>query len=264
MSKMHFISGMPRSGSTLLCNILSQNPRFRATGTSPLPQLLATTSQVWNNSNECKANYTDDDKFHCLRNIMDNYHLPFDSEVVFDKSRAWPANIELLTEILGEKPKILTCIRYMPAVASSFEKIWRKEIVKFGGIPEGMTTIEDRLKFWTDKKSILGSSYYVLQDAVQRGHRDCMHLVGFQNLTVYPKQTLEGIHDFLEEPWFEYDFDNVEQVIHEKDEFHGFSKDSLHKIRSNVAPVKPDFLEIIGEDMTKQLEEAFDYKFFAQ
>ena len=35
--KFHFISGMPRSGSTLLAAILNQNPRFRAGMTSPLP-----------------------------------------------------------------------------------------------------------------------------------------------------------------------------------------------------------------------------------
>lgn len=32
--KYYFISGLPRSGSTLLANILAQNPRFHATATS--------------------------------------------------------------------------------------------------------------------------------------------------------------------------------------------------------------------------------------
>ena len=35
-SRHHFITGMPRSGSTLLSAILQQNPRFRATVTSPV------------------------------------------------------------------------------------------------------------------------------------------------------------------------------------------------------------------------------------
>ena len=30
----HFISGLPRSGSTLLANLLAQNPRFHSTATS--------------------------------------------------------------------------------------------------------------------------------------------------------------------------------------------------------------------------------------
>ena len=33
---IHFISGLPRSGSTLLAAILRQNPRFHAGMTSPV------------------------------------------------------------------------------------------------------------------------------------------------------------------------------------------------------------------------------------
>ena len=38
--KFHFISGLPRSGSTLLAAILNQNPRFRAGMTSPLADIM--------------------------------------------------------------------------------------------------------------------------------------------------------------------------------------------------------------------------------
>jgi sulfotransferase len=36
LQRFHFISGRPRSGSTLLSAILSQNPRFNAGVSSPL------------------------------------------------------------------------------------------------------------------------------------------------------------------------------------------------------------------------------------
>ena len=41
MSKYHFISGLPRSGSTLLAAILRQNPRFHAGMTSPVGSLFS-------------------------------------------------------------------------------------------------------------------------------------------------------------------------------------------------------------------------------
>ncbi|MGH8137248.1 MAG: sulfotransferase, partial [Steroidobacteraceae bacterium] len=40
--KFHFISGLPRSGSTLLSAILKQNPRFHAGMTSPLGDMVST------------------------------------------------------------------------------------------------------------------------------------------------------------------------------------------------------------------------------
>jgi len=36
---VHFVSGLPRSCSTLLCNLLAQNPRVHATPTSPLHEI---------------------------------------------------------------------------------------------------------------------------------------------------------------------------------------------------------------------------------
>ena len=40
MARYHFISGLPRSGSTLLAGILRQNPRFRAGMSSPVSGLV--------------------------------------------------------------------------------------------------------------------------------------------------------------------------------------------------------------------------------
>ncbi len=40
MTNYHFITGLPRSGSTLLAAILRQNPRFHAGMTSPVGALV--------------------------------------------------------------------------------------------------------------------------------------------------------------------------------------------------------------------------------
>lgn len=256
----HFISGMPRSGSTLLCNILCQNPRFKATGTSPLPQLLGVVADTWNNSPEAKANYGDDDKRYLLSSLIANYHLPFDEAVIFDKSRAWPTMIEFLENILQRKPKLLVTHRYMPSIITSCEKIWRREIKHHGSIPGNMLTLEDRIAYWSDATQMVGSSYNVLKDAVQRGHKECMYPIDFFNLCVNPKAVMKEIHDFLEEPQFDYNFDNVKQVITEKDEFHGFQANSLHTIREKVELPYFDCVDVLGEDLVKKLEvNTFDF-----
>ena len=40
MAKIHFISGLPRSGSTLLAALLRQNPRFQVGMSGPLAGLF--------------------------------------------------------------------------------------------------------------------------------------------------------------------------------------------------------------------------------
>ncbi len=246
----HFIAGMPRSGSTLLCNILCQNPNFWATGTSPLPQLLIGLNNVWTSSPEAKANYDDQDKKYLLRGVIDNYHRPFGTaSIIFDKSRAWPAYIETLQALLDENPKILVCTRNMPDIMASFEKIWRKESKNLGmslTIPAHMATLQGRLNFWAEGNNVVGSAYEILKDAVVRGHKDCMFRVDYFDLTTNPRKTMMAIHEYLEEPWYEYDFNNVIQQIHEKDEFHGFSDGALHTIRSKVEYMPSDAEKILG------------------
>ena len=41
VTAVHFISGLPRSGSTLLSALLRQNPRFAAAMTSPVAPMCA-------------------------------------------------------------------------------------------------------------------------------------------------------------------------------------------------------------------------------
>lgn len=262
MSKTyHFISGMPRSGSTLLCNILCQNPKFRATGTSPLPSLIAACSTAWNNSPEAKANYNNEDMLYLLRGLFDTYHRPFSQDIIFEKSRLWPAYIETLTNLFEKKPKIIVTTRFMPEIVSSYEKIFRNELKRKDAvsIPVNMSTLRQRVLQWTDGQQIIGSAYNLLRDAVQRGHKDCLLRVDFDELTRSPEATLKRIHDFIEEPSFQYDFDNVEQKIIEKDEFHGFAPDALHKIRKKVMPVQTDYKEVLGPMWTELI--ANDYSF---
>ena len=49
---IHFISGLPRSGSTLLAGILRQNPRFHAGMTSPVGSMYMALETSMSRRNE--------------------------------------------------------------------------------------------------------------------------------------------------------------------------------------------------------------------
>jgi sulfotransferase len=52
MSRFHFLSGLPRSGSTLLAAILNQNPRFQAGMSGPLAGMFSTLLGEMSGKNE--------------------------------------------------------------------------------------------------------------------------------------------------------------------------------------------------------------------
>src|SRR3712207_6305218 len=65
--KLHFISGLPRSGSTLLAGILHQNPRFHAAMTGPVGNLFNALLNAMSPQNETALFLTEEQKRNLLR-----------------------------------------------------------------------------------------------------------------------------------------------------------------------------------------------------
>lgn len=247
--RYYFISGLPRSGSTLLANILAQNPEFHATGTSGIMDVMFATRNQWNERIEFKAAPDYAAEIRVLRGILDSYFSNVTKPVVFDKSRGWLSEIEMAEEVLGHKVKILVPVRDMRAVLSSFEKLWRKN-APFHQNPHAREnyfkyqTVDGRVSMNLQPSQTTGLAYNRIVDALNRGFADRLFFVDFDDLTADPERTMQQIYEFLGESYFKHDFENVEQVTFENDEVHGIR--DLHKIRSRVAPVESDWERIIG------------------
>ncbi len=67
---IHFISGLPRSGSTLLAAILRQNPRFHAGMTGPVGSLVDNMLRGMSMSNETAVFISDKQREALLRSIF--------------------------------------------------------------------------------------------------------------------------------------------------------------------------------------------------
>ncbi|MEI8249390.1 MAG: sulfotransferase [Candidatus Taylorbacteria bacterium] len=245
----YFISGLPRSGSTLLCNILNQNPRFHATSTSGVLDMLLAIRNNWNNIVEFKATRNEFAKIRVLRGMLESFYADVDKPIIFDKSRGWLGFLEMAENLIGNKAKILVPVRDIREVLSSFEKLWRKESVS-GQIsqekqnPLEFQTVEGRCETFLKINQPVGSAYNRIKDALHRGYGDRMHFIFFDELTENPKATIDAVYAFLGEKPFAHDFDNIEQTTHEDDFFHGFK--DLHTIRKQVLPVPPDWREVLG------------------
>ena len=68
---IHFISGLPRSGSTLLCNILAQNPRFHTTATSGIMDIMFMVRNNWDTLVEFRAHPDEEAKERGLKGSLE-------------------------------------------------------------------------------------------------------------------------------------------------------------------------------------------------
>src|ERR1700761_7316908 len=85
---LHFISGLPRSGSTLLSAILRQNPRFQAGMTGPVGSLVEAMLRSMSMSNETAIFISDAQREALLRAIFAAFYAEIPpGHVVFDTNR---------------------------------------------------------------------------------------------------------------------------------------------------------------------------------
>src|SRR6202021_2712429 len=89
--KIHFISGLPRSGSTLLAGILRQNPRFHAAITTPLADMFAGLIRSMSGFNDASIFISDDQRRRVLTGLIEAYYAHLAERVVFDTGRGWTA-----------------------------------------------------------------------------------------------------------------------------------------------------------------------------
>lgn len=239
--KFVFLAGLPRSGSTVLCNILNQNPRFHATATSPLPNVLHGVRELFWAQNETLAMPDERDAQRHIENFIKGsfygYYAHIEKDVIFEKSRVWMKTPELCEMVVGEKPKIIACVRDVRAILASFEKLWRKGktfrvISQERASPIDYQTIEGRCTHLCLQGQILGAPISWLRDAVVRGYKPCIHFIEYEDLCAYPQDTMKALYTFIGEEPFDHDFEKIVQTTHENDAVHQWGE--LHKIKEGL------------------------------
>lgn len=256
MQNMFFVSGLPRSGSTLLMNILGQHPDVHTTPTSGCHEVLWTTRNNWNTFVEHKADTQASDSKNLQRvlsSILNSYH-DTSKPIIFDKHRSWIHSIELLEFILQKNAKIIVPVRTITDILASFEKLYRKNahIQNVPGEFLNSQSTEGRISHWASLNGEVGIAYNRLKDVLHRGYGNRLLLVEFEALTYNPQNTLNQIWEFLEIEPIVHDFNNVLQITHENDAVHGYL--GLHDIRSQVLPVISNSNQILGEQLCSKFK----------
>ena len=258
MNKRYFfISGLPRSGSSLLSALLNQHPDIHATATSGLLSTLLGLRNTWEERDEHRAltaSLSQVRKLSAMRGLAAHYHDDVDKPVILDKCRGWTAHIELAEAVFGGQIKILCPVRDPRDILASFEKIWRRnaatwQIPQEKNNPVKFATLAGRCEVWSAADQPLGLAYNNLKDAAQRGYGDCLHFVSYEALTTHPYETLMSVYHFLGLPAFDHDLESIEVVETEDDRAHGIPH--LHDVAETVTTQAPQWPDILGEELGK-------------
>ena len=253
--RIYFLAGLPRSGSTLLANILAQHPQIYVTPTSGVVDMLVQVRNGWDRNDAFQAmDRKLSEETKASRPAGDAAGL-FRAREAADLHRQEP----LLGRVprdgrgAGRRPrpvKVLVTVRDLRDVVASFERLYRKtsalgQVSQEANMALKFKTALGRAGVFIDDAQPVGRAYNAIRDAVTRGWKDRMHFIDYEDLTRRPKAVMEGVYRFLGEDGYEHDFERVEQVTFEDDFVYGFK--DLHMIRQKVEPQPPQWPKVFDD-----------------
>jgi sulfotransferase len=233
---VHFISGLPRSGSTLLAALLRQNPRFHAGMTSPVGTLFTNMLNEFGAGSEFGPVLDRDIRRRLLRGLFDSYYADQAGKaVLFDTNRLWSARLPAVVDLFPGA-KVIACVRNVAWVMDSIERLYRAnpyEQTKLFNNDAERNTVYSRLETLAQYNRLVGFAWSALKEAYYGAQADSLLVVEYELLAQAPERVLRLIYEFLGEPWFEHDFCNVSYDAPAFDEALGIS--GLHRVRPRVA-----------------------------
>lgn len=265
MEQIFYQSSLPRSGSTLLQNILAQNPDIYATPTSGVLELIFGARNNYTTSPEFIAQDSELMKkgfqAFCKEGTEAFYNAITDKKYIIDKSRGWGIHYDFLKFIIGKEPKIICMVRDLRDVFASMENNFRKHPDKQSSILDWSkgqgTTVPKRIDIWAQSPPV-GLAIERLSEIFRMGYSHKILFVRFEDLCLYPDVEMRRIYDYLEIPFYSHDFDNIQQVTKEDDEVYGAFGD--HVIRTKLEPIKSRARELLGKEVSDWIYN--NYKWF--
>jgi sulfotransferase len=233
MKDFYFISGLPRSGSTLISAILRQNPDFYADISSPVQNLVSSTINVITGS-ESNHLIDEDKRKHILKSIFNAFYEDVVPKTVFDTNRAWTSKTSLLKDLYPQT-KIICCVRDLPWILDSFERISAKNSLYGASLTddEARQTVTTRCDALMDvkKEGQVVKPYYFLEEGLLL-NPDMIMLVEYEDLCKNPESVMRGVYEFINKPYFDHDFKNVEYENEVFDK--ALNMKSLHTVRKEI------------------------------
>lgn len=249
MKNLFFLSGLARSGSTLLGSILNQNPDIYVSPTSPLMDLFCLTEEAYK---KMEIQYTYDKEL-CMHNLhkvlADTFYEHIDKPYIIDKHRGWPKNFDQIKTFITDNPKIICTYRPLPEVCASFLKLVKNDPnndidrkLKSRGLE--LNTYNRAMIFWYE---FCQDPYESFKVALEN-HRENILLVNYDDIVFDIENQLTRIYDFLEIPHYKHTFNNIENTCSEaKDVAWGFK--GLHDIRSSLSKTSDDPKIVLGKEI---------------
>lgn len=232
MYKLYFLSGLPRTGTTLLSSILNQNPNVHTTSTSGLLDFLAGIDYVYGEVQQRYKEINDNQLKNIFKSIASSYYTHLNTPIIIDKWRGWIDNISQIKEIITPTPKIICTYRPVEEIITSFLFLLERDENNFIDKElqnKGISITNENRSRYLWKEGVVGESYEMFKNSIDKEN---ILYISYDQLVNYTSETLKKIYAFLGEEEYDHKFDEISNHTNDNDDY--WKIKNLHTIRSTL------------------------------
>lgn len=251
--KLRAVTGMPRAGTTLLCDILNQDKSVHATSTDDGSGLLDSVMQTFASWPSQGREESDPAKEHkrrvdTCRAVIEGHVSQIDEEYVVLKDRGYTHDALSLGNVFDLK--LAVCVRDLRGVIGSLEKQHRKK-PEVSILPGEIRGVADRVQYWLRPDQFVGAAVAGIYEWVTTS-ASTGFVFQYEVWSSLPHLWLPEARRSLDLEPFDHNFDVVEQTATDLDvammgKYPHYSVD--REPRGVEAPDHDEWREYIPEDM---------------
>ena len=241
----HMITGLPRSGSTLLSSILKQNPKFHASITDPLATLVKGVVETSQEGPGMKSEVPVERRKNLVYSLFDGFYKNIENPVIFNTNRAWTYLTPLIKELFPNS-KMILCVRDIKWIIDSFEQAHRRNPLSTNTFSGGLSgSVYTRADSLMEDGGIIGFPYIGLKQAITSDEKNMIMIIEYDQLCKNPEGIMKAVYNFIGEEYYEHNFNDVEAAWDEYDfeigvKLHDVRKKVEYKQRNTILP--PDLI----------------------
>jgi sulfotransferase len=257
-----YLTGLPRSGSTLLAQLLGHHPDIYSTGhSSPLcPTLVGLRHHL--SDSEFLLSQLDVDfersynrLLNAYRGFMNGWFAETEHAQVVDKNRGWLQHLETVHQI-DPGFRMLVCVRELGQIYGSIEAQHQKTILL--DFPDHLAHLSrnDRAHKLFEANGVVGAPLRAIGALADIDSELQSHLfyVVFEHLMNEPATVMESIYKWLQVEPEQPDWQNLKVSAHESDSYYRYKY--CHQTHPQINPPMP---HKIPQRIQSQLQQEYDW-----
>lgn len=218
MKQLNLCGGLPRTGSTVLMNILQQNPEVFTTATDAFPQILNEQLLIKSRYSEAfqamSCEQADNAVYGMVHGATRGWYEGLTQKpIIISKSRNWSGLHHLFSN-----SKILVTVRDLRDIVESFDRVNNKiralhtfanDHTLYGSMSE-----DEKFNYHFKEMNAFSSTLrHEIPKYIDLFKRDSSRVkfIRYEDLLRDPKYMLSRIYDFLDLENFSHDLENIQQ-----------------------------------------------------